>query len=100
MPVSALFDSSTEFNTIYLTFATKLSLLIIRIDIEAQKIDSTTLDTYEILVVVFSVTDKANQVRFFEETFLVANVSPKVNLEMLFFTLSGADVNFLDWELQ
>ena len=52
------------------------------------------------VVVVFSVANKANQVRFFEETFLVANISLEVVLGMLFLTLSGADVNFLVWELQ
>ena len=45
-------------------------------------------------------TDKANQVRFFEETFLVANVSPEVVFGMPFLTLSGVDVDFLDRELR
>ena len=44
--------------------------------------------------------DKANQVRFFEETFLVANISPEVVLGMLFPTLSNADVDFLSQELR
>ena len=44
--------------------------------------------------------DKANRVRFFEETFLVANVSPKVVLEMLFLTLSVVNNDFLDWKLR
>ena len=44
--------------------------------------------------------DKANRVRFFEKTFLVANISPEVVLGMLFLTLSGTDVDFLDWELR
>ena len=52
------------------------------------------------VVVAFSVTDKANRVRFFEETFLVANVSPEVVLGMLFLTLSGADVDFSGRELR
>ena len=69
-------------------------------DVGAQKIDGTTLDTYEIVVAAFSVTDKANRVRFFEETFLVANVSPEVVLGMLFLTLSGADVDFSGRELR
>ena len=43
-------------------------------------------------------TDKVNQVRFFEETFLMANVSPEVVFGMLFLTLSGADVDFLNWK--
>ena len=45
-------------------------------------------------------TDKANQVRFFEKTFLVANVSPEVVLGMLFLTFSGAYVDFLGRELR
>ena len=61
-----------------------------------QKIDGTTLDNYEIVVAAFLVTDKANRVRFFEETFLVANISSEVVFGMFFIILSGADVNFLD----
>ena len=51
------------------------------------------------VVAAFSVKDKANRVRFFEKTFLVANVSPKVVLGMPFLTLSSADVDFLGREL-
>ena len=46
------------------------------------------------VVAAFLVVDKANRVRFFEETFLVANVGPEVVLGMLFLTLSSANVDF------
>ena len=46
------------------------------------------------VVATFSVTDQADKVRFFEEIFLVANVSLDVVLGMPFLTLSGADVDF------
>ena len=98
--VSALFNSGSEVNAIHPAFAKELSLLIRPTDVGVQKIDGTTLDTYEIVVVVFLVKDKANWVRFFVETFLVANVSPEVILGMAFLTLSGADVNFLGRELR
>ena len=62
--------------------------------------DGTKLDTFGIVVVAFLVTDKANHIRFFEETFFVANVSPEVVFGMLFFSLSGVDVDFLDLKLQ
>ena len=52
------------------------------------------------VVAAFSVVDKPNRVRFFEETFLVVNVGPEVVLKMLFLPLSGADVDFSDWELR
>ena len=52
------------------------------------------LDIFRIVFTVFSVTAKANNVRFFEETFLVAHISPKIVFEMSFLTLSDADVDF------
>ena len=58
------------------------------------------LNIFGIVVAAFSVTDKANQVRFFEETFLMANVSPEVVFGMPFLILSSADVDFLGQELR
>ena len=52
------------------------------------------------VVAAFSVENKANQVRFFEETFLVANVSSEVVLGMLFLILSGTDIDFLGRKLR
>ena len=93
-PVQALINLESEVNAIHPTFTKQLGLLIRSIDIGAQKIDGTMLDTHGRVVAAFSVVDKVNRVRFFEETFLVANVSPKVVLGMPFLTLSGADVDF------
>ena len=42
--------------------------------------------------------DKANQIRFSKEIFLVANVSPKVVFEMSFLTRSDAHINVSDRE--
>ena len=98
--VLALFDLGIEVNAVYLAFAKELGLLIRLIDVGAQKIDGTPLETYGMVVATFLVEDKANQIRFFEETFLVANVSPEVVFEMPFLTLSGADIEFLGRELR
>ena len=65
-----------------------------------QKINGTTLDIYEMVDAAFSVVDKGNWVKFFEETFLVANVSPEVVLKIFFLTLSNADIDFLGRELR
>ena len=46
------------------------------------------------------VMDKANLIEFFEKTFLMANVSPKIVLGMSFFTLSSADVEYLGRNLR
>ena len=69
-------------------------------NVGAQKIDGTTLETYGMVVAAFSVIDQADRVRFFKETFLIANVSPDVVFEILFLTLGGADINFPKKELR
>ena len=51
------------------------------------------------VVAAFSITDQADRVRFFEKTFLVANISPDIVLGILFLTFSSADVNFSKREL-
>ena len=76
--VQALINSGSEVNAIHLFFVKQLGLPIKPIDVGAQKIDGTTLDTHGMVVAAFSVEDKANRVKFFEETFLLANVSPEV----------------------
>ena len=97
--MQALIDSKSVINAIYLSFPKQLGLSIRPIDIGAQKIDGTMLDIYGMVVAAFSVVNKANGVKFFEKTFLVANVSSEIVLQMLFLTLSNAIVDFSGWEL-
>ena len=92
--VQALINSESEANAFYLSFAKQLDLPIRLIDIGAQKIDGAILDTYEMIVAAFSVIEKANQIRFFKKTLLVANVSLEIVLGILFLTLSSIDVDF------
>ena len=98
-PMSALLDLGSEVNAMHPVFAERLGLVVRTTNVGAQKIDGTTLETYGMVVAAFSVTDQADRVRFFEETFLVANVSPDVVLGMPFLSLSGADVDFPKKEL-
>ena len=94
-----LIDSGSEVNTIPPTFVKQLGLPIRPKDVGVQKIDGTMLNTYRMVVAAFSMENKANQVRFFEENFLVANVSPEVVFGMPFLTLSAADIDFSSREL-
>ena len=98
--VLALFDSSSEVNAINPTFAKELGLSIRPTDVKAQKIYGTTLNTYRMVVVAFLMTNKANRVKFFEKTFLVANVSLEVVFRMPFLTFNDRDTDFLDWKLR
>ena len=98
--IQALIDSRSEVNVIHLTFAKQLDLSVQPTDIGVYKIDGTSLDTYKMVVVAFSMIDKANRVRFFEKTFLMAKVSPEVVFVIFFLTLNDANVDFLGWELR
>ena len=46
------------------------------------------------LVSTFSLSDKDDRERFFEESFLLADVKPDIVLGMLFLTMSNADIDF------
>ena len=75
-------------------FAHQLGLTIWKTNVGAQKIDGTTLETYGMVVSTFSVLDKDDRERFFEESFLLADVKPEIVFGMPFLTMSNADINF------
>ncbi len=75
-------------------FAQQLGLKICNTNVRAQKIDSTILETYGIVVFNFSVSNKNGRERFFEESLLLANIKPDIVLGISFLTMSNADDNF------
>ncbi len=52
------------------------------------------------VVSTFSVLNKDRKERFFEESFLLADVSPDIVLGIPFLTMNNADVDFQAWDLQ
>lgn len=54
---------------------------------------------FEIVLARFQVKDKFERARFFQETFLLANISMEIVLGMLFLTLSNVNIQFLKKEL-
>ncbi len=87
-------DSGSEVNAISQVFAHQLGLKICKTNVEAQTIDNTTLETYGMVVFIFSVSDKDGRERFFKESFLLADVKPDIVFGMRFLTMSNADVDF------
>ena len=75
-------------------FAAKLGLSIWPTSIGAQKIDGSALKSYGIVIAGFSIQDKTGKIRFFEETFLLADTSMEVVLEKPFLAFSNADIQF------
>ena len=92
--VKALLNSGSKVNAINPDFARKLGFKIWKINVGVQKIDGLALETFGIVIVDFQVEDKANRPRFFQKTFLVANIKSKVILWMPFLKISNADVSF------
>ena len=77
-----------------LDFARKLGLKIWKTNIGAQKIDGSTLETFEMVIADFQIGDNNNRPRFFQETFLVADTKFEMILGLLFLKISNADVSF------
>ncbi len=95
-----MLDLGSEVNVMSQAFAQQLGLKIHKTNIGAQKIDGTILEAYKIVVSTFSVSDKDGRERFFEESFLLADVKPNIVLGIPFLTMSNADVDFQARDLQ
>lgn len=75
-----------------LAYTSKLSLSVRYIDVKAEKIDNSTIETFKIVLVSFQVEDKLKKTRFFEKIFLLANINMELILEVLFLILSNANI--------
>lgn len=63
-----------------------------KINVETLKTDRSILEIHEIFLVVFSLIHKLRQGQFFIETFLVAETSIKMILEMFFPLFNNVNV--------
>ena len=90
----ALIDFSNKVNTITLGYIFKLGLKICPINFAAQKIDSSTLKMFEIVLASFQIKNKLERARFFQETFLLTNLNIKMVLRMFLLILSNANIKF------
>ena len=75
-----------------LAYVSKLGLKVHSTDVRAQKIDGSTLKTFGMILASFQVKDKLGKARFFQKSFLLADISAKVVLGMLFLTFNNANV--------
>ncbi len=77
-------DSESKVNAMNQAFTSQLDPKICKTNVEAQKIDGTTFKIYGIVVSTFSVLDKDDRERVFEENFLLADVKSEVVLGISF----------------
>ena len=92
--VLALLNSKSKVNAMTLAYTAHLSLKVKMTDVGVQKIEGFSIAIYGIVIATFQVVNKLDCSGFFQETFLLANISIEVVLNMLFFIFSNADVQF------
>ena len=66
----AFIDLDSKVNTITLAYAKQLGFQVRETDVWAQKINSSLLRTFRIVIAGFEVEDKLDRARFFQESFL------------------------------
>ena len=97
--VLALLDFGSKINAMTPAYAAYLGLKLKKTNVGAQKIDRSSLATYGMVIAALQVVDKLGCSRFFQETFLLANISMQMVLGMFFLFFSNADVQFTKEEL-
>lgn len=73
-------------------YLANLSLKVRQIDVKAQKIPGSTFQLFGIVIATFQVNKKLSPSRFFQEIFLMVDISIMRILEMLFLILSNANI--------
>ena len=76
--VLALLNSKSEVNAITPASAAYLGLRMRGINVSVQKIDGSSLVIYGMVVIVFQIVNKLGRSWFFQETFLLVNISMKM----------------------
>ena len=95
-----LLNSESKVNAINLVFTSQPGFRIWKTNIAAQKIDGTTLKTYGMVVSIFSLLNKNDREKFFEESFLWADIKLDTMLEIPFLTMRNVDIDLQAWNLQ
>ena len=72
----------------------KLGLKTQKTNVRAQKIDSSALETFGMVIADFQVEDKGGRLKFFQKIFLVANTKFEVILRIFFLKISNTNVLF------
>ena len=90
--VLVLLNFKSKVNMITPAYTAQLDLKVQKTNIDAWKIDGSLLKIYNIVIHAFHTLNKLGNTWFFQETFLLANISMKVVLSMFFLTFNNANV--------
>ena len=82
-----------------LGYASKLGLKVCSTNVGAQKINGSTLEMFEMVLASFQIENTIGRARFFQKTFLLADLNIKLVLRMSFFIFSNANIKFAQKKL-
>lgn len=77
-------------------FAKKLGLWVYNTKVNTYKIDGLKLDIFGIVIASFLMEDKEVKSRFFEETFLMTDISIDIALGMPFLILNNLKIDVIN----
>ena len=97
--IQAIINLGSEVNMMTPAYAKQLGLRTWKTNAEAQKIDGSSLDTFEMVIASFQVINTLGRAWFFWEIFLLADTTMEVVLEIPFLTFSNANIQFAEKEL-
>ena len=97
--IQALINLSSKVNTISLAYFKQLGFQVQKTDIRAQKIDSSLLQTFAIVIAGIQVKDKLSKTPFLQESFLLTETNIKMVLGMFFLIFSNANIQFAEKKL-
>ena len=75
-------------------YAKELGFKIRKTNVEAQKIDNSTLKILKMVIADFQVENKVGRPKFFQKTFLMVNIKFKVILRIFFLKISNTNMLF------
>ena len=90
-----MLDFGSKVNIMTLVYMIKLFLRPKPTNVDVQKIDSYTLEIHGIILASFSLQDSQEKILFFEESFLLADISLKIVLKMPFLAFNNTNIKFV-----
>lgn len=85
------------------SYAKQPNIWVCQINVSAQKIDSSKLNTFNIVIVFFLLDDQNKKFCFFKMSLFFSDINMDIIFGMLFLTYSNIKVNFndqvLEWNL-
>lgn len=94
--IKVLINFGNEVNIINPAYIKKLDFHIWKIDINTQKIDGSSLTIYKIVISRFQILDELDRAYFSQKTFILANITINIILEIFFLILSNINIVFAD----